>query len=693
VSAILTSITREPWTASFRIDGETEAPPFLEGVPGRCFGFATGLPADPDPAAGGWLDRDRPLTGWRHGPRDVAVTVAAAGDGIVALTVTATPAGETVVAVGARFVAAPGERFWGFGERSHTVDHRGSTVEHRVGEGPYQLDEYGLVEAITPPWAIRRRRDATYYPVPWLLSSRGFGVLVDNDEVSLHRLATPEAGEWSVEVRADELRLRVFAGPRPADALRRFTAATGRQPLPAAAWFFGPWFQTGHANQVPLEREREIVRRLRDAGVPASAAETHMRRLPAGAHVGRRDGERARAAMFHAAGLACLTYFNPMVAEEYEPVFARAAEQGLLQRRPSGEPAAFTAYAGGRVPPLAVEAQLDFTAPGTAGLVAELVAEALDDGADGWMEDFGEYTPPDAVSADGTPAERMRNLYPVTYHRAFAEAAAGAGRPLARFVRSGWTGAAPFAPIVWGGDPTTGWGFDGLRSALTQALTMGLSGVAIWGSDIGGFFSLGEQRLTPELLVRWIQFGAVSTVMRTKSEGVAIPEGERPQIWDPDVLPHWRRWASLHTQLNPYLHAAAAEYVETGMPVMRHLALAYPGDPAAGAVEDQFLLGPDLLAAPVLEPGARERRVYLPAGSWVDLWRSAVWQPETRALIPGRPRVLDGPAWTTLPAPLAELPLLVRAGARIPMLPPDVLTLTSDGLPPPRHLAFAPNDP
>jgi alpha-glucosidase (family GH31 glycosyl hydrolase) len=688
VSAILVSITSEPWTASFRIDEEAEAPPFLVGVPGRCFGVATGVPPEPDPSAGGWLDHDPPLAGWRHGPRDVAVAVEPAGEGVAAVTVTAVRSGEPVVAVGARFAAAPGERFWGFGERSHALDLRGTTVEHRVGEGPYQLHEYGLVEAITPHWAVRRRRDATYYPIPWLLSSRGYGVLVDNAEVSLHRLAVAEAGEWSVEVRAAELRLRVFAGPRPADALRRFTAATGRQPPPAAAWFYGPWFQTGHANQVPLEREREIVDRLRGAGAPASAAETHMRRLPAGAHVGRRDGERARTAMFHAAGLACLTYFNPMVAEEYEPVFARAAAEGMLQRRPSGEVAAFTAYAGGRVPPIAFEAQLDFTAPRTAGLVAELVAEALEDGVDGWMEDFGEYTPPDAVSADGTPAERMHNLYPVTYHRAFAQAAAAASRPLARFARSGWTGAAPFAPIVWGGDPTTGWGFDGLRSALTQALGMGLSGVAIWGSDIGGFFSLGAERLTPELLVRWIQFGAVSTVMRTKAEGVAIPEDERPQIWDPEILPHWRRWASLHTQLNPYLQAAAAEYVETGMPVMRHLALMFPDDPVAAGVEDQFLLGPDLLAAPVLEPGARERRVYLPAGPWVDLWRSAAWEPETRALVPGRPRVLDGPAWTTLPAPLEELPLLVRAGARIPMLPPRVLTLTSDHLPPIRHLAF-----
>lgn len=692
------SISPEPWTISFALAG---APPFLEGLPARCLGFTTEPPPALPAPAGEWLDEDPPLTGWQHAlraeavepladgglrthvitgepRRTLAVAVEPAGDGVVALTVAAPPE-EAAVAVGARFAARPGERFWGFGERSVAVDLRGRTVEHRVGEGPYQLEEYGLVEAITPPWAVRRRRDATYYPVPWLLSSRGFGVLVDNAEVSLHRLCTDSGDEWSVEVAAPELRLRVFAGPRPADALRRFTEATGRQPLPAAAWFHGPWFQTGHANEVPLERERELLHRLREAGAPVSAAETHMRRLPAGAHEGRRAGERARAELFHASGLACLTYFSALVAEEYGRVFDRAAGTGLLQRRPSGEPYTFTSYAGGRQPPLATQAQLDFTAPRTLDLVDELVAEAVEDGFDGWMEDFGEYTPPDVVSADGTPPERMRNLYPVAYHRAMAAVSARAGRPLARFVRSGWTGAAPFAPIVWGGDPTTGWGFDGLRSALTQALSMGLSGVAIWGSDVGGFFSLGDQRLTPELLIRWIQLGAASAVMRTKSEGVAIPAGERPQIWDAEVLPQWRRWAGLHTRLNPYLRTAAEGYAATGLPIMRHLALAFPDDPVAAGVEDEFLLGPDLLVAPVLEPGARERRLYLPAGPWVDLWRSVTWGPEVEALAPGRSRVLEGLAWVTVPAPLEELPLLVRQGARIPLLAADVTTLADYG--------------
>lgn len=112
---------------------------------------------------------------------------------------------------------------------------------------------------------------------------------------------------------------------------------------------------------------------------------------------------------------------------------------------------------------------------------------------------------------------------------------------------------------------------------------MGLSGVAFWGSDIGGFFSLGDERLTSELLIRWIQFGALSPLMRTKTGGIAIGAAGRPQVWDADILPHWRRWASFHTRLVPYLMQPADEYVRTGMPLMRQHALTDPGDPRADA--------------------------------------------------------------------------------------------------------------
>jgi alpha-glucosidase (family GH31 glycosyl hydrolase) len=616
-------------------------------------------PALADPPPGQW-DEGPPLDpGWRDLPPDAHLEVAATDDGVLRIEAHVSGAG----AVGARFGRDEGEFFVGFGVRSDQVVRTEGVVENWVGEGPYQLDEYPLVEALTPRWAIRRRRDAAYYPVPWCLSSAGYGVLVDNPQISWFRFG----GEVSVEVRADRLRLRLFKGETTAELLERFTAATGRQPYPVAPWFLGPWCQTGHADLVELETEKRIIATLRDADAPISAVETHMRRLPGGAHEGRRDAEKARTTMFHEHGLASLTYLNPFVSEDYAKRFGRA--EPLLQRRGDGSPYLYPAYIGGREPPITSEGQLDFAAAGAADLFAELAREAVEDGHDGWMEDFGEYTPPDAFCADGSAGGDAHNSYPVLFHAAGAAAVPGA----ARMVRSGWTGAASHAPLVWGGDPTTGWGFDGLASAVTQGLSAGLSGVAFWGSDIGGFFTLGQQELDAELLIRWIQFGALSPLMRTKAEGIAIPPRRRPQVWDPDILPHWRRWAKFHTQLSPYLLAAAREYVETGMPLMRHMCLVDP----ASRKSDQYLLGRDLLVAPVLEPGTAERTLDLPAGRWVDLWRSASYNELTGGLIAGSPRIHEGPATVTVPAPLDEIPVLMRLGAEIRLLAPDVWSLAA----------------
>jgi alpha-glucosidase (family GH31 glycosyl hydrolase) len=238
---------------------------------------------------------------------------------------------------------------------------------------------------------------------------------------------------------------------------------------------------------------------------------------------------------------------------------------------------------------------------------------------------------------------------------------------------------APCAQIVWGGDPTTGWGFDGLRSAVRNGLSMGLSGISIWGSDIGGFFAIGDDALSDELLERWVQFGAVSGVMRTQANGIAIPAKARPQIWDPDQLGNWRRYAKLRTQLYPYIAGAQRQYRRSGLPIMRQLSLVAPGDAEASGREDEFMFGSDLLAAPVLEPGSSRRSLYAPRGKWVDLWRSVSYEESSGGLAMGRARMLAGHRTHSLPAPADELPLLARAGTILPLLPPDVDTLAGYG--------------
>jgi alpha-glucosidase (family GH31 glycosyl hydrolase) len=274
----------------------------------------------------------------------------------------------------------------------------------------------------------------------------------------------------------------------------------------------------------------------------------------------------------------------------------------------------------------------------------------------------------------------MHNRYPKLYHCAAFDFAQKQPRPIVRFQRSGWTNSAPCSTVVWGGDNTTVWGYDGLSSAVKDALDMGMSGISRWGSDIGGFHTLSDQKpLTPELLARWIEFGAASAVMRTKSEGFAVPSYTRPQIWDPGTLPIWRRYAKLHTQLYPYLAAADAQYRGSGMPTMRALALQWPDDARAAGRDDEYLFGPDLLAAPVLEPGASEREAYLPAGRWLDFWRSVAFDERSGGVSLTKPAPLEGSRSVTVPAPLDQLPLFVRAGAVLPLLAPDVATLSDYG--------------
>jgi len=645
-------------------------------------------------ATGAWAHATRAVSVHREGAAVVAtlattdpsteieVRVAPASEGSIALTATAP--GATATSIG--FTTAPGERFFGFGSRSNAVDQRGREVENYVADGPYREEDRNYTRASVPPWGTRDRDDATYYPVPWMLSSRGYGTLIDNDETSFFRLGSDRGDTWSLEAESPTLRVRFFGGPTPAQALGRFTAATGRQPPPSAPWIFGPWFQTGQPNVIPLEEEATITRTLREADAPVSAAETQMHYLPCGAHRGNEDYLRRRNQFFHAQGLAHLAYFNPSLCASYDPVFRRASEAGVLQTGPLGEPFTYPAFVGGSGPagftqePLA---QFDFTNPATDPFYAELVREAVDAGHDGWMEDFGENTPPFAGSADGTPGTRMHNRYPTLYHCAVMRIARRQPRPIVRFQRSGWTGSAACADNVWGGDPTTVWGFDGLSSTVTQALSIGMSGVSRWGSDIGGYNSFGPaEQLTPEMLKRWIQFGAVSGVMRTKRSGIAVPSYARPQIFDPEVLPIWRRYAKLHTQLHPYLLGADLTYRRTGVPLMRHHALTHPGDPRAVAQERQFMFGDSFLAAPVTTPGATTQKVYAPAGRWVDLWRSVSFDQRTGGLILHRTRRLRGRREHMLPAPLQELPLLVRAGSVIALLPADVDTLADYGTDP-----------
>jgi alpha-glucosidase (family GH31 glycosyl hydrolase) len=674
---ITASVAEHPWHLTFTQRGGAG----LAEAPLAALAFHT---------AAGWMHATDVVSTHRDGRslvlevatsdpqgRRLEVRLAAAGPGAVSLrAIVAGGADDTDVdATRIGFATPAGERFYGFGERSDAVDQRGHDIENYVSDGPFAPDDRALIAGAIPPQGFRDRDDATYYPVPWLLSSRGYGVLIDRNETSVFHLATDPKDVWSAEVQSHAMALRVFAGPAPAQALRRFTAATDRQPPPVAAWQYGPWFQTGQPNTVPLEVEASYLDKLRKADAPVSAAETQLRYLPCGLDRGNEAYEAARVKFFHDHGLAILTYVNPMLCSSYEPLFDQAAAAGALQTNASGAPATFDAFAGGTGPDgFTIEpvAQFDFTAQGGFDIYGALLRRILAAGHDGWMEDFGEYTPPDARSNAGTSPQVIHNLYPTTYHCGVQSILGH--RQVVRLQRSGWTGAAGCAQDVWGGDPTTTFGFDGLSSAVKQALSIGMSGVSRWGSDIGGYDTIGgDPQLTPELLKRWIEFGAVSAVMRTKASGIAIPDYARPQVFDPGIVEVWRRYAKLHTQLYPYLRAADAEYRATGMPLMRALALTERSSPAT---DDEFGFGPDLLAAPVVREGQSTRSVRLPRGRWL---RGLVYRSKDGAWLAHRAALLRGGRTVSVRAGEDELPIFVRAGALLPLLSPDVDTLADGG--------------
>jgi alpha-glucosidase (family GH31 glycosyl hydrolase) len=405
--------------------------------------------------------------------------------------------------------------------------------------------------------------------------------------------------------------------------------------------------------------------------VPVSVAQTYTHYLPCGVHRGSEQAERERVDAYHRLGFKITTYFNPHVCTTYHPVYDEAAARGLLVKNQAGQPYVLSN-------PFTADQQIseiDFTHPDGPAFYASLLDEALAAGYDGWMEDFGEYTPTDSVFANGETGRSMHNRYPVIYHRASTDHSAA--RAPAVFIRSGFHGVQPHARVVWGGDPTEDWSCtDGICAAVHQLLSTGLSGIAYQGSDIGGFHAVVNGRTTDELNARWIEVGAISGVMRTQANGYSVrySREDRSQVWHEAVYPVWKRWTRLRTRLYPYIAGASAQYQANGLPIARHLSLVFPEDGTAARQQRELMFGDWLLAAPVLEPDARTRRLYLPPGRWVDLWRSVRYQPSGQLLL-GAARLLDGGRETTVPAPLDELPLMARAGALIALAPREVDTL------------------
>ncbi|WP_181407652.1 hypothetical protein [Nocardioides sambongensis] len=228
--------------------------------------------------------------------------------------------------------AGKGERYLGLGERSDAVDHRGTQVENRVMDGPYTANQARIVQTFVPAPGLGSRPDSTYFPVPWVLSTSGYGVLVDNDEDSSFELDTADhRGVNRFIVESDRLDLRVFGGPTPARALARMSAAVGRQPAPSTPALYGTWFQPAASDWAgELDRQRA-------QGVPVSVMETSVHYLPCGDDHGAVK-ETARTTALHDRGVAATAYFNPMVCTNYQPAYDEGSRRGPSAGTPTALP-------------------------------------------------------------------------------------------------------------------------------------------------------------------------------------------------------------------------------------------------------------------------------------------------------------------------------------------------------------------
>jgi alpha-glucosidase (family GH31 glycosyl hydrolase) len=353
--------------------------------------------------------------------------------------------------------------------------------------------------------------------------------------------------------------------------------------------------------------------------------------------------------MLHKLGFKVLNYFTADFHLD-RPNYQEPASHGFLVKRPDGR---VYVHPGFQV------AWLDYSDPDAVLWWTASWRRALEVlGYDGGMLDLGELIPPDAALADGSSGLQSHNRYPLMYARSAWEAAS-LSRPdgdFALVLRSGAAGAQRFQSAQWNGDAVMRWqGPDGLQSMVPAALSFGLSGFPYWHAEVAGYVQADlDHEEERELWLRWLQLATWTSLLR---DHLGDHQRSPIDVWlEQRTLNAFRLAARVHASLVPYLYSVAAEASHTGIPVMRYLPMEVPDDPRAWQEEQSYFLGPSFLVAPVVEPGATTRTVYLPAGEWVDYWRGTMYAGGQEVTVPAP---LDGPG----------PPVFARAGALIPLAP------------------------
>jgi alpha-glucosidase len=568
-----------------------------------------------------------------------------AGQNILSVELSAA-ANRLALVIGSR----PQEHFFGFGEQFTYFDMKGREVpiwvsEQGVGRGEQPLT---FLADLTNGGA-GGNAFTTYAPMPICMTSDLRGFLLENTCFS--RFDLRDAHRMSITVFDNTLNAHIYLGDSPSKLIHIQTGLSGRMPrLP-------DWVHAGAiiGMQGGTAKVREIYAKLREKQVPVAAFWLQdwvgQRRTSFGKQLWwnweldheRYPGWQELVRDLQRDGVRVMTYINPYLADltGLKPnlrrnLFREAKDHGYLVMNAAREPYLLlnTDFRFGMI---------DLTNPAAWDWYKSVIKEEVAGcGASGWMADFGESLPCDAVLAKGE-ARLLHNSYPVLWAALNRQAAEEIGGEVVFFHRAAFTNSAQHAALFWEGDQMVDWSReDGLKSAVTGINTGGLSGLAINHSDIGGYTTITHPLIkfhrSRELLYRWMELSAFTPIFRTH-------EGNQPEqnvqfYSDAQTLETFARWAKVFASLGEYRQALAVEAAESGLPLVRHPFIHYHGDPETRKITFQeFMLGPDLLVAPVTTPGVDQVTVYLPPGEWVHLWSEATHR---------------GAKWLTLPAPLGQ---------------------------------------
>jgi alpha-D-xyloside xylohydrolase len=506
------------------------------------------------------------------------------------------------------FTLSPDEKLFGGGESFTRLDKRGQKLV---------LWAYDAYSAQTPNM---------YKPVPFFMSSRGYGMFVHTSAPLTLDLGG-SYGEAAVIYLGDDVLDLFFFFGSPKDVLSEYTALTGRATVPPL-WTFGLWM--GRESYSSEDEVRDVAKKLRRYRIPCDVIhlDTDWTEAPHRcdfkfSESRFKDPERMISDLKDAGfrvSLWQLPYFNPN-----NELHEEAIENGYVVLSANGKP------------PID-DAVVDLSNPDAVLWYQEKLAHLLRMGVGIFTADFGEAAPLSGIYHGRRSSFLEHNLYPLRYNKAVADITRETTGNGATYARSAWAGSQRY-PLHWGGDaePTDG----ALAGTLRGGLSLGLCGFSFWSHFIGGF-----SRESPEdLYLRWLAFGTLTS--HSRCHGAPPTE---PWEYGEEFMDDFRRAVELRYRLMPYVYAQAKLASQKGHPMLRTLFFEYPEDLTSWLVEDQYLFGTDILVAPLMEdtPG---RNVYLPPGLWTD------YQTE---------KTYEGARWHHITAGEVPVVMLVRDGAAIP---------------------------